>query len=97
MMETVKLYGLLFYVPIVPTYLTNLPVRIPANPPNSLTYYPPVTQKLSRPLISPPVAWTDKKKEEAKMSRFLKVLKAVGKASVVVIIWIAGKVERGKR
>ena len=31
------------------------------------------------------------------MSKFLKVLKAVGKASVVVIIWIAGKVERGRK
>ncbi len=31
------------------------------------------------------------------MSNVLKVLKAVGKASVVVIIWIAGKVERGKK
>lgn len=31
------------------------------------------------------------------MGKFLKVLKAVGKASVVVIIWIAGKVERGRK
>ena len=31
------------------------------------------------------------------MDKIFKVLKAVGKASVVVIIWIAGKVERGKR